>query len=113
MISLTNYNFQWARSELVIIYPDRFPKISVDLRKFPQKSEQLGATSASSGHQKTRGGKMPLAASRIWYPRTAGFSRENQLENHGNYGKPQPRLKWKFKAGKIIYKWENHLQMEV
>ena len=22
MISLTNYDFQWARSELVIIYPD-------------------------------------------------------------------------------------------
>ena len=24
MISLTNYDFQWARSELVIIYPERW-----------------------------------------------------------------------------------------
>ena len=24
MISLTNYDFQWARSELVIIYPDSY-----------------------------------------------------------------------------------------
>ena len=27
----------------------------------------------------------------------------------GTIGKLQPRLKWKFKAGKIIYKWDNHL----
>ena len=25
MISLTNYDFQWARSKLVIIYPDVYP----------------------------------------------------------------------------------------
>ena len=30
MISLTNYDFQWARSELVIIYPDNM--LLVDLQ---------------------------------------------------------------------------------
>ena len=27
MISLTNYDFQWGRSEVVIIYPDIYPKM--------------------------------------------------------------------------------------
>ena len=27
MISLTNYDFQWARSELVIIYPDQYLRL--------------------------------------------------------------------------------------
>ena len=26
MIPLTNYDFQWGRSEVVIIYPDLWPK---------------------------------------------------------------------------------------
>ena len=37
MISLTNYDFQWARSELVIIYPDFFqvPGVTSEARKPP------------------------------------------------------------------------------
>ena len=35
MISLTNYDFQWARSELVIIYPDVWKHHGVPMG-FPQ-----------------------------------------------------------------------------
>ena len=63
MISLTNYDFQWARSELVIIYPEisavqfslrhRFAPDDLKRPKKPHSSmrQRLG------GHQQTnRGG---------------------------------------------------------
>ena len=38
MISLTNYDFQWARSELVIIYPDSWPTFRIPV---PLQSKSL------------------------------------------------------------------------
>ena len=46
MISLTNYDFQWARSELVIIYPEKWYEMGFDPSP---RSASAAAEVASSG----------------------------------------------------------------
>ena len=56
MISLTNYDFQWARSELVIIYPD-FIKINTTLKHHATIPIDGGDPTIPKGH---KGSRIPM-----------------------------------------------------
>ena len=54
MIPLTNYDFQWARSELVIIYPDLYVVAQCCIRNAPEAMHEFALEAMHEARSETR-----------------------------------------------------------
>ena len=79
MISLTNHDFQWGRSEVVIIYPDHIMLPSQRGKKLSQLHKELPQSPQLSIRQ---GGVQPRRAEKWRF-----IAGKKTWENHGNIRK--------------------------